>query len=76
MDDGENVGEATPHKLVYANLSASENLSLSQYLSNSFQRRQSISLKQQLQTMTKSSCLLTNASNLSGGAVNEKNKQI
>ena len=33
----ENVGDTTPHKENKTNLSASENLSLSQYLSNSFQ---------------------------------------
>ena len=35
-DDGENVGDTTPHKHALANPSASENLSLSQYLSSSF----------------------------------------
>ena len=32
----ENVGDTTPHKENKTNLSASENLSLSQYLSSSF----------------------------------------
>lgn len=33
----ENVGDTTPHKESKTNMTASENLSMSQYLSNSFQ---------------------------------------